>query len=378
MPDDDTVELTKALIRRASVTPADAGCQDVLAERLAAVGFRIERLRFGEVDNLWAVRRTGPPLFVFAGHTDVVPAGPLDHWSSDPFEPFQRDGLLFGRGAADMKGSLAAMITATERFCGATPEHSGSLGFLITSDEEGPAINGTKRVMDHLAAAGTHIDWCLVGEPSSDRQLGDTVRSGRRGSLNGKLSIEGVQGHVAYPQRALNPIHAAAPALTELCAASWDDGSASFPPTSFQISNVNAGTGADNVIPGRLELAFNFRFSTASSVETLQQRTETLLKRHGLNYNLQWHLSGQPFVTEGGRLIEAVRAAVGEITGIEPELSTGGGTSDGRFIAPSGAEVAELGPLNASIHKIDEHVAIADLHGLSQIYEKILQHLLPR
>ncbi len=378
MPDDDTVELTKALIRRASVTPADAGCQDVLAERLAAVGFRIERLRFGEVDNLWAVRRTGPPLFVFAGHTDVVPAGPLDHWSSDPFEPFQRDGLLFGRGAADMKGSLAAMITATERFCGATPEHSGSLGFLITSDEEGPAINGTKRVMDHLAAAGTHIDWCLVGEPSSDRQLGDTVRSGRRGSLNGKLSIEGVQGHVAYPQRALNPIHAAAPALTELCATSWDDGSASFPPTSFQISNVNAGTGADNVIPGRLELAFNFRFSTASSVETLQQRTETLLKRHGLNYNLQWHLSGQPFVTEGGRLIEAVRAAVGEITGIEPELSTGGGTSDGRFIAPSGAEVAELGPLNASIHKIDEHVAIADLHGLSQIYEKILQHLLPR
>ena len=255
MPDDDTVELTKALIRRASVTPADAGCQDVLAERLAAVGFRIERLRFGEVDNLWAVRRTGPPLFVFAGHTDVVPAGPLDHWSSDPFEPFQRDGLLFGRGAADMKGSLAAMITATERFCGATPEHSGSLGFLITSDEEGPAINGTKRVMDHLAAAGTHIDWCLVGEPSSDRQLGDTVRSGRRGSLNGKLSIEGVQGHVAYPQRALNPIHAAAPALTELCATSWDDGSASFPPTSFQISNVNAGTGADNVIPGRLGIS---------------------------------------------------------------------------------------------------------------------------
>ena len=376
MSDEPTVALTKELIRRPSVTPADAGCQDLLAERLTPLGFHIERLRFGEASNLWAVRGSGNPLFVFAGHTDVVPPGPLQHWSSDPYTPRDADGFLYGRGAADMKGSLAAMVTATERFCRANPDHRGAVAFLITSDEEGPAIDGTRAVVDHLTALGTHIDWCLVGEPSSDRQLGDIVRNGRRGSLSAALVVNGVQGHVAYPHRAANPIHAAAPALVELCATRWDEGNAAFPPTSFQISNLTAGTGADNVIPGQLQCMFNFRFSTASTVETLQQRVDELLTRHGLNYEIQWRVSGLPFVTEGGALIKAVRAAITALTGIDPELSTGGGTSDGRFIAPTGTEVAELGPVNHSIHKIDEHVAIADLPRLSEIYEQILQRLL--
>jgi succinyl-diaminopimelate desuccinylase len=372
----DTVELAMALIERASVTPDDAGCQPLVADRLQAIGFDIESLRFGEVDNLWARRGTAAPLFVFAGHTDVVPPGPLADWDSEPFVATVRDGRLYGRGAADMKGSIAAMVTACERFIGRHPGHRGSIAFLLTSDEEGPSVDGTVKVIEHLKAHGEQIDWCLVGEPSSREHTGDVIKNGRRGSLNGVLRVRGQQGHVAYPQLADNPIHRAAPALAELVAAEWDAGNAYFPPTTFQISNINAGTGAENVIPGDLHILFNLRFSTESSPEGLQSRVLSILDRHGLDYRVDWKISGLPFITPAGELVDATRQAIHDVTGRETELSTSGGTSDGRFIAPTGAQVVELGPLNATIHKTNECVNLADLDTLSSIYERILELLL--
>jgi len=372
-----TLELARELISRPSVTPDDAGCQDLLSDRLLALGFRCERLRFGQVDNLWARRGEAKPLFCFAGHTDVVPPGPLTDWHSPPFAPEIRDGMLYGRGAADMKGSIAAFMTALEAFVAANPEHPGSIALLITSDEEGAAIDGTVKVVELLEQRGEKIDWCLVGEPSSVERLGDVVKNGRRGSHNARLVIHGIQGHVAYPHLARNPIHQAAPALAELAATEWDRGNAHFPPTSFQISNIHAGTGANNVIPGSLELLINFRFSTESTPEWLEQRVAQILDRHGLDYHIEWKLSGPPFLTPGGRLIEATQQAIGEVLGYPTELSTGGGTSDGRFIAPTGAEVLELGPLNATIHKLNECVAVADLDRLSTTYRRILELLLP-
>lgn len=371
-----TLDLAKALIARPSVTPDDAGCQHLLAQRLEPLGFRIEHLPFGPVANLWARRGTTDPLFVFAGHTDVVPPGPLADWSSPPFAPEVRDGWLHGRGAADMKGSLAAMVTATERFVASHPNHDGSIAFLITSDEEGDAVDGTVKVVEALAARGEHIDWCLVGEPSSADRVGDTVKNGRRGSLNGRLIVHGTQGHVAYPHLAENPIHRAAPALAELAGIEWDQGNAFFPPTSFQISNIRAGTGANNVIPGQLEALFNLRFSTATTEATLRDRVETVLRQHGLRYTLHWALSGNPFLTPAGALVEAVQAAIRTTLGIEPQLSTSGGTSDGRFIAPTGAEVVELGPVNATIHQVNERVGVAELESLSSAYEAVLARLL--
>lgn len=375
-----TTELAIELIRRPSVTPADAGCQDLIAERLAAVGFAVEPMPFGEVTNLWARRGTDAPLFCFAGHTDVVPPGPLERWSSDPFKPQVRDGLLYGRGAADMKGAVAAMVTAAERFVAGCPDHQGSIAFLLTSDEEGPAVDGTRRVIEALAARGERIDWCLVGEPSCQQRLGDTVKNGRRGSLNGHLTVLGKQGHVAYPQRADNPVHRLAPALAALCAEVWDAGSEHFPPTSFQVSNIQAGAGAENVIPDRAEVLFNLRFSTALTPALIQQRVHDLLAGHGLregaHYQLDWRLSGRPFLTEPGTLVAATRAAIRDVTGLETELSTSGGTSDGRFIAPTGAQVIEFGPLNETIHRIDECVAVADLERLTEVYAGVLAGLL--
>jgi succinyl-diaminopimelate desuccinylase len=371
-----TLELAQALIARASVTPEDAGCQPLLAERLEKHGFLVEHLRFGEVDNLWARRGSTSPLLAFAGHTDVVPPGPLQAWDSDPFTPTVRDGVLYGRGAADMKGGIAAMVTACERFVAAHPDHAGSIAFLITSDEEGPSVNGTIKVVQKLEARAEKIDWCLIGEPSSREHAGDVIKNGRRGSLNGNLTIHGQQGHVAYPQLADNPIHRAAPALAELAAQEWDAGNAHFPPTTFQVSNIRAGDGAVNVIPGTLEALFNLRFSTGSSVESLQARVEDILKRHGLRYTLEWKLSGQPFLTPAGELVEAARGAIAAVTGIETELSTSGGTSDGRFIAPTGAQVVELGPSNATIHMANECIKVAELDALSVIYEEILKRLL--
>ena len=371
-----TLDLACELIRRASVTPEDAGCQQLLCERLQAIGFRCEQLPFGEVSNLWARRGDRKPLLAFAGHTDVVPAGPREQWHSDPFVPEIRDGLLYGRGAADMKGSLAAMVTACETFVAAHPEHAGSIAFLITSDEEGPAVDGTVKVVEHLQHRGEHIDLCLVGEPSSSRRLGDTIKNGRRGSLNGHLKVHGRQGHVAYPQLAVNPVHLAAPAIAELVAIEWDRGNEFFPPTSFQISNIHAGTGAENVIPGELTLKFNLRYSTELDEATIRERVEAVLDRHGLDHELQWRLSGAPFLTPAGELVEAARLAIREVTGIDTELSTSGGTSDGRFIAPTGAQVVELGPLNATIHQVDECVAVEDLEKLSAIYRRLLEELL--
>jgi succinyl-diaminopimelate desuccinylase len=371
-----TLELSKALIARPSVTPDDKGCQQLLAERLEKIGFVIENLRFDDVDNLWARRGTTGPLFAFAGHTDVVPTGPLADWDTDPFEPVVRDGHLFGRGTADMKGSIAAMVAACERFIAAHPDHNGSMAFLITSDEEGPAVNGTVKVIDQLEARGEKINWCLVGEPSSHEQTGDTIKNGRRGSLNGVLTIQGKQGHVAYPQLAENPIHRAAPALAELANIEWDRGNEFFPPTTFQVSNIKAGTGAENVIPGTIELQFNLRFSTESTAEALKSQVTAVLDRHGLNYDIQWRLSGQPFLTPAGELVEAARHAIQATAGIATELSTSGGTSDGRFIAPTGAQVVELGPVNATIHQTNECVNIAELDRLSDIYEEILKQLL--
>jgi succinyl-diaminopimelate desuccinylase len=381
-----TLKLALDLIRRPSITPEDAGCQDVLIARLAALGFRVERLRFGDVDNCWARYGDAEPLFAFAGHTDVVPPGPLDQWQSPPFAPEIRDGHLYGRGAADMKGSLAAMITAVERFLADHPQPHGSIAFLITSDEEGIAVNGTVKVVDWLEQRGEKIRWCLVGEPSCSAHLGDTLKNGRRGSLNGRFILRGTQGHVAYPHLAQNPIHTIGPILTTLTDEVWDQGYESFPPTSFQISNLHSGTGAVNVIPSELEMLFNFRFSPAVTVEQLQERTRLVIETGLLNeevktgqvfqYELQWHLSGMPFFTPPGELVAAATEAIYAETRRQPELSTSGGTSDGRFIAPTGAQVIELGPLNATIHKINEQTAVNDLERLSRIYHGILIRLL--
>ena len=371
-----TLELSRALIARPSVTPDDQGCQQMLAQRLEKIGFVIEHLRFDDVDNLWARRGSAEPVFAFAGHTDVVPAGPLTDWDSAPFEPEIRDGYLFGRGAADMKSSIAAMVTACERFVAGHADHAGSIAFLITSDEEGPSVNGTIKVIEHLEARNEKIKWCLVGEPSSRDQTGDTIKNGRRGSLCGVLTVRGRQGHVAYPQLADNPIHRATPALHELASIKWDAGNEFFPPTTFQISNINAGTGAENVIPGSVQVLFNLRFSTESTAESLKSQVSAVMDRHGLDYDIQWRLSGEPFLTPAGELVDAARHAIHATMAINTELSTGGGTSDGRFIAPTGAQVVELGPVNATIHQTNECVNIAELDRLSAIYEQILEQLL--
>jgi succinyl-diaminopimelate desuccinylase len=370
------IELTKDLIARRSLTPADEGCQGLLAARLEAAGFRIETLRYGNVENLWAQRGESGPVFCFAGHTDVVPPGPLEEWTSDPFTPAIRDGRLYGRGAADMKSGLAAMVTAAEAFVLAHPQHRGSLSFLITSDEEGPSIDGTKRVAETLRQRGQRIDWCVVGEPSSETVLGDTIKIGRRGSLSGRLTVHGVQGHIAYPQHAENPVHRFAPALAELTTRRWDEGTEHFQPTSFQISNIAAGTGAPNVIPGELRARFNLRFSPAQTLAGLRATVEEILRRHGVRFSLEWFVSGEPFYTAAGVLSEAVSAAVEEVSGAPPKRSTGGGTSDGRFIAPLGAQVVELGVVNASIHKVNECVRLADIDALQRMYVGILKRLL--
>jgi succinyl-diaminopimelate desuccinylase len=369
-------DLACALIERASVTPDDAGCQDLLAERLARSGFSCERLRYGEVDNLWATHGGDGPVLVLLGHTDVVPSGPPEAWTHPPFTPTVRDGRLYGRGAADMKSSVAAMCVALERFVARHPDHPGTVALLVTSDEEGRALDGVRRVARTFVERGQRIDWCVVGEPSSRERLGDLIRIGRRGSLTGRLRVLGIQGHVAYPEKALNPIHAFAPALAELAAIRWDEGDAAFPPTSFQVSNIAAGTGADNVIPGELTASFNFRFGVASTAQGLIERVESLLHRHGLRFELAWHRSGEPFVTAEGPLREAVTATVRIRCGVEPEQSTGGGTSDGRFIAPLGAEVVELGPCNESIHKIDESIALDELEALPRLYQDIAERML--
>ena len=368
-----TLELARELIRRPSITPDDAGCQALLAEHLRPLGFRIRPLPFGEVSNLWARRGTSPPLFVFLGHTDVVPPGPAEAWATPPFDPVLRDGYLHGRGAADMKGSLAAMVTACARFAEHRPEPRGSIALLLTSDEEGPAQDGTRRVIDRLTDP---IDWCVVGEPSSAERVGDTIKHGRRGSLNGRLTVRGVQGHVAYPDRTVNPIHGACAALAEILEIVWDEGSADFPPTRFQVSNIGAGTGAVNVVPATLEADFNLRYSPALTHTEIMARVESLLDRHGLEWDIAWQHSAAPFLTRGGALVEAAKSSIREVAGIEPELSTAGGTSDGRFVAPTGAEVIELGPVNATIHQVDERVACADLDRLSLMYEGILERLL--
>jgi len=371
-----TVELAQELVRRQSVTPEDGGCQDLISTRLAKLGFSIEQLRFGETSNLWARHGNEAPLLVLLGHTDVVPTGPLEKWEVAPFEGIIKDDFLWGRGAADMKGGLAAMVVAAEQFVSKHTQHQGSIAFLITSDEEGDGIDGTVKVVDHLVKKGEKIDYCLVGEPSSTDTAGDTVKNGRRGSLTGKLLIKGVQGHVAYPHRADNPIHRLAPALAELCAIKWDDGNEFFDATSFQISNLNAGTGADNVIPGELRAIFNFRFSTQWSAAQLQERVSQVLDAHGLDYQIEWRLSGNPFLTRSGKLVDATREAIRSVLKVETTLSTTGGTSDGRFVAPTGAEVVELGPVNATIHKINECVAVQDLNQLALVYEKLFELLL--
>lgn len=373
----DVFDLTCDLLRRRSVTPDDAGCLPMIAGRLRKLGFHIESLRYGDVDNLWAVHGQGGPLLMFLGHTDVVPTGPEADWQTPPFEPTVRDGYLYGRGAADMKGSVAAMVVALEAFVASRPDHGGRVGLLLTSDEEGVALYGVRAVVEHFRATGETIDWCVVGEPSAKAKLGDLIRVGRRGSLSGTLTVRGVQGHVAYPEKALNPIHVAAPALAELTEQVWDQGNADFPPTSFQISNLNAGTGANNVIPGTLTALFNFRFSTASRAEDLRERVETILGSHGLDWHIDWHLSGEPFLTPpGGKVRDVVVSVCRDLCGIEPEQSTGGGTSDGRFIAPLGAEVVELGPVNATIHKVDECVAVTDLERLPALYQAICERML--
>ena len=373
----DTLALTQELIRRPSVSPEDHGCQELLIERLEAAGFAIERLRYGSVDNFWATHGTGDtPTLCFAGHTDVVPTGPVEEWHSDPFVPTIRDGVLYGRGAADMKSGLAAMVTACEAFVGAHPGHRGRIAFLVTSDEEGPSVDGTRRVVEHLKARSERIDWCLVGEPSSEQVFGDTLKIGRRGSLSGRLTVHGVQGHVAYPELADNPVHALAPALGELAARSWDQGNAHFGPTTFQVSNLNAGTGAPNVIPGELKMRFNLRWSPAQTLEGLKGTVIEILDRHRVRYSLDWFVSGLPFYTPPGELSEAVGRAVADVTGRLPALSTGGGTSDGRFIAPLGAQVVELGVVNRTIHKVNEHVRVEEIGFLRAAYERMLERLL--
>ena len=371
-----TLDLACELIRRPSVTPDDHGCQALLAERLTALGFRIETLPCGKVSNLWARRGDSGPLLCFAGHTDVVPSGPAENWTSPPFEPTVRDGYLFGRGAADMKTPVAAFIVACERFIAAYPDHPGSLAVLLTSDEEGDAIDGTARVIDWLEQRGEQIDYCVLGEPTSETVLGDTIKNGRRGSLSGKLRVFGKQGHIAYPHLAKNPIHLLAPALAELAAIEWDRGNTHFPPTSWQASNLHAGTGAGNIIPGQAELSFNFRYNTEQDVDKLKQQVEALLQRHGLEFELSWQWAGAPFLTQTGALTDAVRAAIRQVTGRDATLSTGGGISDGRFIRRVARELVEFGPLNASIHQIDECVALADIEPLTQIYEQTIHKLL--
>jgi succinyl-diaminopimelate desuccinylase len=373
----DTLTLAKQLIARRSLTPNDDGCLDLMGARLAPLGFKLEKMRHGEVDNLWARRGSASPVICFAGHTDVVPTGPVEKWGSDPFTPTVRDDILYGRGASDMKGSLAAFVTAIEKFIAAHPQHKGSIALLLTSDEEGIAVDGTTRVVDTLKARNELIDCCIVGEPTSVSKTGDTIKNGRRGSLSGTLTVKGVQGHIAYPHLVKNPIHLAAPAIAELAATIWDAGNEYFPPTSFQISNIRGGTGATNVVPGTVDILFNFRHSTASTVDSLKSRFTAILDRHKLEYDLQWeNSSGRPYLTPRGGLVDAVATAIKQVTGLDTELSTSGGTSDGRFIADICPQVIELGPLNATIHKIDECVAVADLDALSEIYYLTLRKLL--
>lgn len=370
-----TLDLARQLINIPSVTPDDLGCQKIIAERLSNIGFKIKHLRFGEVDNLWARLGTQSPLFVFAGHTDVVPTGPLEQWSNDPFIPTIVNDVMTARGSADMKSSIAAMVCACEEFLANNKEINGSIAFLITSDEEGPAIDGTVKVLEYLDHNNEKIDWCLVGEPSSTNTVGDVIKNGRRGSFSGDLTIHGVQGHIAYPHLAKNPIHLFAGALQDLCDEVWDNGNDFFPPTSFQVSNIHGGTGASNVIPGDLNVQFNLRFSTEITDQQIKQRIEAILNKHQLEYTINWSLSGQPFLTSGGELVEAAKQAIKSVCNIETELSTAGGTSDGRFIAPTGAQVVELGPVNESIHKIDENINIVELEKLTEVYTEILKRL---
>ena len=372
----EVLELACELISRPSVTPEDAGCQALVAERLARAGFAIEPLRYGDVDNLWASHGSGAPVLVLLGHTDVVPPGPREAWSSEPFEPVIRDGVLYGRGAADMKGSVAAFVVAAERFVADHPDHPGTLALLLTSDEEGDAIDGVRKVADTLRTRGQRIDWCITGEPSSTARLGDLLRVGRRGSLSATLVIKGVQGHVAYPHKARNPVHQAAAALAELVARQWDAGYDSFPPTSLQVSNIHAGTGANNVIPGELQVLFNLRYNPHWDAPRLEGEVAALLDRHGLEYELRWHRSGEPFHTPEGRLRAVAREVLAGFSGAPPEESTGGGTSDARFIAPLGAQCIEIGPVNASIHQVDEHVSVADLEALPELYRRLVERLL--
>ncbi len=371
-----TLDLTVDLMGRASVTPADEGCQALMISRLAAAGFQVEKLNYGNVENFWARRGAAGPVLCFAGHTDVVPTGPLEEWRTSPFQPTVRDGVLYGRGAADMKSGLAAMVTATEEFVSAHPRHRGSIAFLITSDEEGPSVDGTKRVVETLQGRGERIDWCIVGEPSSETVLGDTIKIGRRGSLSGRLTVHGVQGHIAYPHLATNPIHTLAPALAELTSREWDQGNEHFQPTTFQVSNLNAGTGAPNVIPGELKARFNLRYSPVQTIDTLKETVEAILARHHVNYSLEWYVSGEPFYTPQGPLSDAVCKAITDVAGKPPKLSTGGGTSDGRFIAALGAQIVELGVINASIHKVNEQVLAADIDELHRMYVGVMERLL--
>ncbi|TWI04899.1 succinyldiaminopimelate desuccinylase [Luteimonas cucumeris] len=373
----EVVALAKELILRPSVTPDDAGCQMLIAKRLQRAGFACEHLRFGEVDNLWATHGSGAPVLVLLGHTDVVPPGPREAWNSDPFVPEIRDGMLYGRGAADMKGSVAAFVVALERFVAAHPRHSGTVALLLTSDEEGEAIDGVRRVADTFRTRGQKIDWCITGEPSSTAKLGDLLRVGRRGTLSATLTVKGIQGHVAYPEKARNPVHQAMPALTELVAHRWDDGYESFPPTSLQVSNVHAGTGANNVIPGELQVLFNLRYNPHWQAEQLERQCESVLRAHALEYTIHWHRGGEPFHTPEGPLRSAAREVLTRLAGAVPQESTSGGTSDARFIAPLGAQCVEIGPVNASIHKVDEHVAVADLEALPDLYQALIERLLP-
>jgi len=372
----DALALSQQLISCRSLTPDDSGCQEILIGRLKEIGFNIEKIQCNEVENIWARRGTTAPVLCFAGHTDVVPTGPLDQWESDPFTPTIRDGKLYGRGAADMKSSLAAFITAIESFVHLHPDHTGSIALLITSDEEGPAVDGTVRVVELLKEREEKIDYCIVGEPTCLNQLGDTIKNGRRGSLSGTLTIKGIQGHIAYPHLAKNPIHLAAPCIAELAKTEWDCGNEYFPPTTWQISNISGGTGVTNVIPGEVEVIFNFRFSTASTVKSLQNKVHQILDKHGLKYNLDWSLSGKPFLTPKGDLVDAVNDSINRVMNIRPELSTSGGTSDGRFIAEICPQVVEFGPINATIHKINECVEVADIEKLSEIYQGTIENLL--
>ncbi len=374
----DTLPLAKELISRRSLTPRDEGCLALIGARLEPLGFKLEMMRYGNVDNLWARRGSSGPVVCFAGHTDVVPTGPLDQWHSDPFTPTVREGMLYGRGAADMKGSLAAFVTSIEKFVLAHPGHAGSIALLLTSDEEGVAVDGTVRVVEALQARGEKLDYCIVGEPTSVAKTGDTIKNGRRGSLSGTLTVKGVQGHIAYPHLTKNPIHLAAPAIAELAATVWDQGNEYFPPTTWQISNIHGGTGAANIVPGTVEIEFNFRFSTASTMDGLKAKVHAILDKHGLSYDLAWLLAGKPYLTPRGNLVDAVSAAIKQVTGIETELSTSGGTSDGRFIADICPQVIELGPLNATIHKLNECVAVSDLDALSEIYRLTLVKLLTK